>query len=56
MHHFWTQNGPFATNFFLEKVIIIFIYLLAHFIVQNFKKNYFNVRMSYTDAPFLGPK
>ena len=41
MHHFWTQNGPFAPNkkFFLKKIInIIFIYLLAPFIVQNFKK------------------
>ena len=42
MHHFWTQNGPFAPNkkFFLKKIInIIFIYLLAPFIVQNLKKS-----------------
>ena len=42
MHHFcasnWVQDGPFALNKnFLEKTInIIFIYLLAPFIVQNF--------------------
>ena len=31
MHHFWAQNGPFALNnfFFLEKINIIFIYLLT---------------------------
>ena len=43
MHHFGAQNGPFAPNsffFFLEKIInIIFIYLLAPFIAQNFLKN-----------------
>ena len=41
MCHFWAQNGPFAlNNFFLVQIIIIitFIYLLTHFIVQNFKK------------------
>ena len=39
MHHFWAQNGPFAPNNFFWKIInIILIYLLAPFIVQNFKK------------------
>ena len=41
MHRFGAENGPFAPNkiFFLEKNInILFIYLLAPFIVQNFKK------------------
>ena len=40
MHHFWAQNGPFApNNFFFWKIInIIFIKLLAPFIVQQFKK------------------
>ena len=40
MHHFWAQNGPFAlNNFFFSKIIdITLIYLLAPFIVQNFKK------------------
>ena len=39
MHHFLAQNGPFTRNKFLfSKIItIIFIYLLAPFIVQNFK-------------------
>ena len=41
MRHFGAENGPFAPNkiFFLEKNInILFIYLLAPFIVQNFQK------------------
>ena len=38
MRHFWTQNGPFATIFFCKIINIILIYLLAPFIVQNFKK------------------
>ena len=38
--HFWAQNGPFTTNKnFFEKIInIIFIFQLALFIVQDFKK------------------
>ena len=43
MHHFWGPNSSFAPIFlffFLKKIInIIFIYLLAPFILQNFKKN-----------------
>ena len=37
---FWAQNDPFAPNkIFLENIInVIFIYLLAPFIVQNLKK------------------
>ena len=40
MRHFWAQNGPFAPPFFFFFLIIniILIYLLAPFIVQNFKK------------------
>ena len=39
MHHFWPQNGLFAQNsfFFLKIINTIPIYLLAPFIVQNFK-------------------
>ena len=42
MHNCWAQNGPFNPHnfFFVWKIInIILIYLLAPFIVQNFKKN-----------------
>ena len=40
MHHFWSQNGQLSLNNFFVKIINIFlIYLLAPFIVQNFKKN-----------------
>ena len=38
---FWTTNGSFDPNkfFFLKKIInVIFIYLLVHFILQNFKQ------------------
>ena len=38
MHHFWTQYGPFAPKNFFWKIIIILIYLLSPFIVQNLKK------------------
>ena len=41
MHNFWAQNGPFNPHklfFFLKIINIILIYLLAPFIVQNFKK------------------
>ena len=40
MPHFWTEKGSFAPNkLFLKHVInIIFIYLLAPFIVQTLKK------------------
>ena len=56
MHHFWAQNGPFAPNkTFWEIINIIFIYLLAPFIVQNFKKIFPQIQ-SYEDAQFLGPK
>ena len=39
--HFWAQNGRLVPKrIFLEKMInVIFIYLLAPFIVQNLKKN-----------------
>ena len=39
MRHFRAQNGQFVKNNFLGvQTIITFIYLLALFIVQNFKK------------------
>ena len=49
MRHFWTQNGPFALNFFWKIIKIILIYLSAPFIVQN-------QIQSFEDAQFLGPK
>ena len=55
--HFGVQNGPFVLNkkFLVQTIIIIFIYLLNLFIVQNFKK-FLKWIHSYEDAPFLGPK
>ena len=38
MLHFWAQNGQFAPIFLREIITIILIYLLAPFIMQNFKK------------------
>ena len=40
MRHFQTQNGPFVLKkiFLVQTIIITFIYLLAPFIVQNFKE------------------
>ena len=41
IHHFWAPNDSFAPNifFFWKKIInVIFIYLLAPFILQNFEK------------------
>ena len=41
MHHFWGQNSPFAPNKFFWGILYhsrIVAYLLAPFIVQNFKK------------------
>ena len=37
MHHFWAQNGPFAPNKKFFGKLFTLIYLLAPFIVQNFK-------------------
>ena len=55
--HFRAQNGTFVMNnfFLVETIIITFIYLLALFIVQNFKK-FSQWLQSYEDAPFLDPK
>ena len=41
IHHFWAQNDPFALNkiFFWKIINITLIYVLAPFIVQNFKKS-----------------
>ena len=57
MCHFRAQNGPFVTNkiFLVQTIIITFIYLLALFIVQNFKK-FLQQIQSYEDVQFLGPK
>ena len=40
MCHFWIQNGPFALNknFSVKTINVNFIYLLALFLVQKFKK------------------
>ena len=40
MHHFWTQSCPFGPNkfYFGKSNDVIFMYLLAPFIVQNLKK------------------
>ena len=56
MCHFWAQNGPFAPFFFFWKIInITFIYLLAPFIVQSFKK-ILPADPELEDMQFLGPK
>ena len=57
MCHFRVQNGSFVLNkiFLVQTIIITFIYLLALFIVQNFKKILQQIQ-SYEDVPFLGPK
>ena len=57
------ENVPFSgpkwpicsEEIFLVQTIITFIYLLAHFIVQNFKK-FLQPIQNYYDAPFLDPK
>ena len=57
MCHFLAQNSPFVLNknFLLQTIVIIFIYRLALFIVQNYKK--FLQRIQNCDgAPFLYPK
>ena len=57
MCHFWDQNGPFVMNnfFWVQTIIITFIYLLALFIKQNLKK-FLQQIQTYKDVPFLGPK
>ena len=57
MCHFQAQNGSFVfnKNFLVQNIIITFIYLLALFIVQNFKKILQQIQ-SYENAPFLGTK
>ena len=57
MCHFRAQNDPFVLNkfFLVQTIIITFIYLLALFIVQNFKK-FLQRFQNYEDASFLGPK
>lgn len=39
-HHFGVKNGPVVPkeNFFIKTTDLIFMYLLAPFIVQNFKE------------------
>ena len=55
--HFCNQNGSFVLNkiFLVQTIIITFIYLLALFIAQIFKKFLQSIQ-SYEDAQFLGPK
>ena len=55
--HFQAQNVTFVLNklFSVQTIIITFIYQLALFIVQNFKKILQWIQ-SYEDAPFLGTK
>ena len=55
--HFRAQNGPFALNkkSLVQAINIIFIYLLAPFIVQSFKK-ILTADPELWDAPFLDPK
>ena len=57
MCHFWVQNGSFApNNFFSKKIInIIFIYLLAPFILQNFK-TILRVDPDLRGCAIFGPK
>ena len=47
MCHFQDQNGTFALNnfFWVQTITITFIYLLALFIVQNFKNSYCRSRV-----------
>ena len=53
---FWAQNGSFAPhNFFLKIINVILMYLLATFIVQNFK-NILPVDPELWGCTFLGPK
>ena len=57
MCYFWARNGPFVLNkiFLVQIIIITFIYLLALFIMQNFKKLLQQIQ-SYEYAPFLDPQ
>ena len=57
MCHFRAQNDPFVLNkiFLVQTITTTFIYLLAFFIVKNFKKFLHQIQ-SYKDVPFLGPK
>ena len=54
IHRCRSQNGLFAQkkNFWGKIINIIFFYLLATFIVQNFKR-FLRQIQSYEDAPFL---
>ena len=55
MRHFRDQNDPFVMNIFfflVQTIITTFIFLLALFIVKNFKK----FLQSYNNAQFFGPK
>ena len=58
MHHFWAQNGPFASNnFFFGKLLISFSSLtISPFHYAKFKKKFFHQIQSYEDAQYLGPK
>ena len=55
--HFQVQNGSFVLKkfFLVQTIIIIFIYLLALFMLQNLQK-FLQLIQSYEDVPFLDPK
>ena len=57
VRQFRDQNGPFVLNknFLVQAIVITFIYLLALFIVQNFKNILLWIQSS-EDAQFLVPK
>ena len=46
---------PQMKSFFRNTITMISMYLLATFIMKNFKKSSEQIQ-SYDDAPFLGPK
>ena len=49
---FWGPKWPFVmNNFFLQTIIVTFIYLSTVFIVQNLKKSLKQIQ-SYVDVPF----
>ena len=56
MCHFRVQKVNLSwTIFWVQTIIITFIYLLDLFIVQNLQK-FLQPIQSCEDAPFLGPK
>ena len=58
MHHFWTQNDPFAPNenLFRETINCNFYLPLDPFHCAKFEKKYLGQIQSYEDVPFLDRK